>query len=295
VKLWRVAFLLLAVVLLPSPVRAASDFGIGVTERLGETLPLDVPFVDHRGREVVLADYFASKRPVLLVFGYHTCPMLCSLIQSAVVDALKNTEWTVGREFDVVVISIDPKDTPVVAAARRASIVERYLRERTSVSESDGDSGWHYLVGSEASIRRVTEAAGYRFEYDAEHEQYGHPAVILLLTPDGRVARYLYGVEYSPSDVRFGLLEASRGHSVSTIDRILLYCVHYDPLGGRYRIVASRVIQVGAALIAALLGGLLSILWLRDRRRMRSGGRGVSATARKALGANLDRGADAAR
>jgi protein SCO1/2 len=264
--------LVLAALLRPAvaAAQAPAPDGIGVDEHLGATLPQDLPFMDHEGRAVTLHEYFDGERPVIVVFGYHSCPMLCGLIQGAVVDALRGASWSVGRELDVVVVSIDPRDTPDVAAARRAVILSRYEAARgPGWAPAGRDRGWHYLVGTEGTVRALTAAAGYRYAYDSVHEQYGHPAVVIVATPAGKIARYLYGAEFRPDDVRYALLEASLGRSVSTVDRILLYCVHYDRASGRYGLVVSRIMTVGGAAIAVLLGSLLAILWRRERRGAR--------------------------
>jgi protein SCO1/2 len=237
-------------------------------------LPLDVRFLDQHGRTVSLGDYFGGQRPVVLVFGYHTCPMLCSLVQNATAQALRGVGWLVGREFEVVVISIDPEDSIYESAKKRDIVVGTYNAGRAPYEVSPGvvDGGWHYLVGKADAIRRVANAAGFRYTYDANFKQYAHPAVIQLVTPDGRMARYLYGIEFDAKDIRYGLLEAAAGRSVSTLDRVLLYCVHYDPGSGKYVVVAARVMQIGGGAVALALGALLGVLWTRERRKSRSGG-----------------------
>jgi protein SCO1/2 len=248
--------------------RAPERSDIGITEHLGATLPLDVPFVDHHGHAVALGDFFQGRRPVLLIFGYHTCPMLCSLVQNATAQALRGVGWQVGREFEVVVISIDPEDTIHESAKRRDNVVATYNAGRPAYEVKPGvtDGGWHYLVGKPDDIRKVADAAGFHYTYDATFKQYAHPAVIQLVTPQGALARYLYGIEFDAKDIRYGLLEAAAGRSVSTIDRVLLYCVHYDPGSGKYVMVAARVMQVGGAVIVLALGILLGVLWTRERR-----------------------------
>ena len=235
--------------------------GVTIDEHLGGALPADAEFRDTDGRPVKLGSYFDGKRPTLLVFAYHTCPMLCSLVLDATVRALNDVAWTVGREFDVVSISIDPKDTPETATRKRAKVVASYGRAHGSTA------GWHFLVGDEDDIRKVTRAIGFQYNYDARQKQYAHPAAIYLLSPEGHIARYLYGIEYPPGDVRLGLLEASEGRSVSTTERILLYCYHYDPQGKRYSLVAMNVMRLGGAVTLALLGGFLAVMWARERRR----------------------------
>jgi protein SCO1/2 len=239
--------------------------GVTINEHLGQQLPAGAAFRDAEGRAVTLGSFFDRKRPTLLVFAYHTCPMLCSLVLDATVRALNEVQWTVGREFDVVSISIDPKDTPETATRKREQVVGAHGRAHGAVD------GWHFLVGDEANIRKVTDAVGFQYNYDARQKQYAHPAAIYLLTPEGQIARYLYGIEYPPSDIRLGLLEASQGRSISTTERILLFCYHYDPQGKHYALVAMNVMRLGGGATAIALGSLLAVMWARERRR-RAGG-----------------------
>jgi protein SCO1/2 len=252
--------------------------GVTIDEHLGQRLPMDVAFRDAEGRSVRLGALFDHKRPTLLVFAYHTCPMLCSLVLDATVRALNDVAWTVGREFDVVSISIDPKDTPETATRKRAQVVGAYGRAKGAVA------GWHFLVGDEADIRKVTNAVGFEYNYDPRQKQYAHPAAIYLLTPDGQMARYLYGIDYPASDIRLGLLEASAGRSISTTERILLYCYHYDPQGKHYALVAMNVMRLGGVVTLVAIGGMFAVLWGRERRRRASvaqeGPRHVPAQAR---------------
>ncbi|MBK6464792.1 MAG: SCO family protein [Myxococcales bacterium] len=232
---------------------------VAVKEHLDQGLPLDAKFRDLAGKPVELRQMFDGKRPVVLLFAYHSCPVLCSMILSATSRALQGVQWSVGAEFDMVVISIDPNDTAERAAAKRDSIVRDYGR-------GDG-RGFHFLLGDKANIDRVAEATGFTYQYDERQKQYAHPSVMMLVKPNGQMARYLYGLEFDPNDVRLGLLEASEGRSISTVEQIILYCYHYDPQGGRYVLVATRVMQVGGALTALLLGGMLSLFWLRERNK----------------------------
>ena len=237
--------------------------GVDVVEHLGRRLPADAAFRDTEGRMVPLGTYFDGKKPTLLVFAYHTCPMLCSLVLDATVRTLNDVAWTVGREFDVVSISIDPRDTPDTATRKRTQLVERYVRAKGLAT------GWHFLVGNEDNVRRVTDAVGFKYSYDARQGQYAHPAAIYLLTPDGAIARYLYGIQFDAADVRLGLLEASEGRSISTTERLLLYCYHYDPQGKHYAIVAMNVMRLGGAVTLVAIGSLLAFLGVRERRRNR--------------------------
>jgi protein SCO1/2 len=235
--------------------------GVDIVEHLREPVPRGAVFRDAEGRSVKLGDYFDGRRPTLLVFAYHTCPMLCSLVLDATAKALNDVPWTVGNEFDVVSISIDPHDTPETATKKRTQVVEGYPRAKGS------PRGWHFLVGDEENIRAVTRAIGFQYNYDARQKQYAHPAAIYLLTPQGMIARYLYGIQYDPADVRLGLLEASEGRSISTTERLILYCYHYDPQGKHYSLVAMNVMRLGGAVTLFVLGGFLATMWVRERRR----------------------------
>jgi protein SCO1 len=279
----RPSFLALALllVLAPRPSSAKAEVAavtgpersdVGVVEHLGDELPLDAEFVDHNGLPVKLGDYFTGARSAVLVFGYHTCPMLCALVQNATAQALRGVGLAVGRDYDVLVISIDPEDTRHTATKRRDIVVATYNKGRapSDVASEVRDEGFHYLTGKEDAIRRTADAAGFHYTYDKEWKQYAHPAVIIVVSPEGRLARYLYGMEFDSKDIRYGLLEAREGRNVSTIERVLLFCMHYDPGSGKYVMVAARVMQVGGGLSLLLLAGLLGGLWLRESRTRRS-------------------------
>jgi protein SCO1/2 len=272
-KTWMVALVCLAVIARVSSARGETSSApehpdVGVTEHLGEGLPLDAAFVDHNGLDVTLGDYFSGDRSAILIFGYHTCPMLCSLVQNATVQALRRVGLVVGRDYDVVVISIDPEDTRHTATKRRDIVVATYNAGRapSETANHARDDGFHYLTGKADAIRRAADAAGFHYSYDAAWKQYAHPAVIMVVSPQGKIARYLYGMEFDPKDIRYGLLEASAGRNVSTLERVLLYCMHYDPGSGKYVLVAARVMQIGGLFCVLLVGGLLSGLWMRERR-----------------------------
>jgi protein SCO1/2 len=247
--------------------------GVDVAEHLGQALPRDAKFKEADGRSVTLGELLGGKRPSVLVFAYHTCPMLCSLVLDATVRALSAIPWTVGDQFDLISVSIDPHDTTETAKRKRDELVGRYPRSRGS------PAGWHFLVGDEADIRRVTEAVGFEYRYDALQKQFAHPAAIYILSPDGRLARYLYGIQFAPNDVRLGLLEAAESRSVTTTERLLLYCYHYDPRGKRYALAALSVMRLGGAVTAILIGGFVATMLVRERRkRPRAQGASASAT-----------------
>lgn len=236
---------------------------VTVVEHLLGQVPREAAFIDHAGHRVRIGEYFDGRRPVVLNLVYHRCPMLCSMVLNAVIRSLKETSWSVGDQYQVITLSVDPRDTPQVASEKRQRVLTAYGRP-------GADMGWHFLTGTEQEIHRVADAVGFRYRFDRAQDQYAHPAVTMLLTPDGRVARYLYGIDYRPTDVRVGLLEASQGRSINTVERLILYCYHYDPQGRTYAIMATRVMRLGGAVTVAGLGALLGTLWWRDRRKARA-------------------------
>ncbi len=245
---------------------------IRVDEHLMEQLPLDTQFRDHNGEVVRLGDYFDGERPVLLSFAYHSCPTLCSMVLSATVNGVKDTAWTAGDEYQMITISIDHRDTPEVAARKRAQVLRDYGRMDAS------DDGWAFLVGDEENIERVANAAGYHYFWDGRQQQYGHPAAIMLATPEGKLARYLYGLQFDPGDIRLGLLEASEGRSISAGEQLLLYCYAYNPQEGGYTVIATRIMRIGGALTMFILGGALFLFWRKERRKLLSRSRALKAT-----------------
>jgi protein SCO1 len=234
---------------------------VGVTEHLDEPLPLDTTFRDHTGAPKTLRSLFDGKRPVVLQFAYHTCPVVCSMITNNLAAALKDVPWTIGKEFDVVTISIDPNESLERTAAKRTGMLNEYGRGITG--------GWHFLVGDEKAIAAVTAAAGFEYQYDERQKQWGHPSVVFVVKPNGHLARYLYGIEFPPNDLRLGLLEASEGRHITTVEKLILYCYHYDPQGGKYVLVAMRVMQVGASAVAIVLFAILGLFWSRELRKRR--------------------------
>ncbi len=234
---------------------------VKVDERLDAPIPGDATFHDPEGKSVRLGDLIDGKRPTLLTFAYFNCPVLCSVILNSAVTSMSKIPWTIGREFDVITISIDPHETPERAQKKREALLAQYGRK-------EARAGWHFLLGDEAQIARVTDAVGYRFHYDDETQQFAHPGTLILLQPNGHVSRYLYGLEYPPTDIRLGLLEASQGKMVGAVEQVLLFCYRYDAREGKYVIVATRVMQVGSGGIALVLGGFLAMFWYRERKKM---------------------------
>lgn len=238
---------------IPKAARAA-----GVDERLGAAVPLDLPLVDHTASPTTLRAALVAGKPVLLVLAYYRCPMLCGLVLGGLADAVQKTGWTPGEDFTAVTISFDPRDTPAEAARSRTTTLSRASGER-------GD--WAFLVGGEREVAQVADAVGFRYAYDPSTEQYAHPAVAIVLTPEGRVSRYLYGVRFAPRDIRLALVEAGAGRVGGIVDRVLLTCYRYDPASRRYAPFLRGFFRIGGALlataVAALVGGMF---WLERRR-----------------------------
>jgi protein SCO1/2 len=236
--------------------------GVGLEQRLDAQVPLDAQFRDETGRAVRLGDYFA-RRPAILALVYYRCTMLCNYILNGVVGGLRPLALRAGRDFDVIAISIDPSETPQLAASKR----DHYAR---SYSSKAGVAGWHFLTGDEKNIRAVADATGFHYRYDPQTKIFLHASGVMVLTPGGRVSRYFYGVEYTPKDLKLGLIEASGNRIGSPVDQILLYCYHYDPTTGKYGAVVTNMLRIAAAGVLLLLVAGLTILWRRDLREART-------------------------
>lgn len=237
--------------------------GVAIEERLDALVPLDLPFADERGRTVRLSDFFRPDRPVLLTLNYYECPMLCTLILNGVVETLTQIDFQPGREFEIVTVSIDPKETPALASLKKRAYTEAYGRPA-------GAGGWHFLTGSEESIRGLADAVGFRYRYLADQDEYAHAAAVWVLTPEGRVSRILYGVKYDPQTLRLSLVEAAGGTIGTPLDRVLLYCYHYDSGKGKYGPAAFKIMRLGGALTAAILLVFLARWWGAEIRRRRT-------------------------
>jgi len=233
---------------------------VGVDEKLDAALPLQMVFRDEAGRDVTLGSYFRPGHPVLLTLNYYRCPMLCTLELNGLVAGMKGLPWTPGDEYTVVTVSFDPNETAALARAKKQSYVEELGRP-------SAEAGWHFLTGSVESIDALTRSVGFSSEYDKETDQYAHAAVVMLITPEGRVGRYLYGVTFDPGTLKLALLEASKGKIGSTWERFILYCYHYDADRGRYAVAAMSIMRAGGALTALILGIAIGGFWLRDRSR----------------------------
>ncbi len=235
---------------------------VGFDQRLGEQIPLDLEFTDETGKSVALDQYF-GQRPVVLALVYYECPMLCSMVLNGMITSLRALKFTPGTEFEVLVVSFDPSETAELARSTKQTYLERYNRP-------DSETGWHFLTGNEAAIQALTRSVGFRYVYLPEEDQFAHAAGIVALTPEGRVARYYYGVEYAPRDIRLGLIEAADSQIGSMVDQVLLYCFHYDPTTGKYSAVAMNILRLAAAVTIVLLGLLLFRQWRRERRHLQT-------------------------
>lgn len=265
----RVLLPVLLLVLAAGPVRAEEDLPmplreIGFDQRLGETIPLDARFTHDRGHSVTLGE-LVTERPVLLALVYYDCPMLCNMVLNGLVASLRPLKFDAGQEFDVVVVSFDPTEDPELAAAKKANYLKTYNRE-------GADDAWHFLTGTQAEITRLTEAVGFRYQFDEDTGEYAHAAGLSVLTPSGRIARTLYGIDYAPKDVRFALMEASEERLGSVVDQVLLYCFRYDPATGRYGAVVMNIVRIAAILTVGAMVGFWLFMWRRERRRLRPAG-----------------------
>lgn len=239
---------------------------VDVVEKPGAKLPLDAEFFDSTGESVRLGDFFDGHRPVIITFNYSDCPMLCSLQLNAFVNGLKRIKRTAGGDFRIVTLSIDPKEKPEKAA-------ETKLRYLGDYGRPEAASGWHFLTAPEANTRAVADTAGFGYAYNEVRKEWIHAAALIVATPDGRVARYLYGVEYHPQTLELSLVEASDGKIASTVEQVLLYCFHYDESEGRYAPVAMNIMRVSASLVAIILGVVLAAFWRAERRKKKASAR----------------------
>jgi protein SCO1/2 len=230
--------------------------GVGIQQKLDQLVPLDLTFRDEANRPVALSSFFHGK-PVLLALVYYRCPMLCTQILNGVVSSLKAVSFNPGSDFEVVSVSFDPKDTPELAAEKKISYLRRYGRANTA-------NGFHFLTGDEASIKALTDAVGFHYKYDPITDQFAHASGIMILTPEGRISRYFYGVEYAPRDVRLGLVEASANKIGTPVDEVLLFCFHYDPGTGKYGAIAINLLRGAGAVFVLVCGAFLLLAWRRD-------------------------------
>ncbi len=240
-------------ILSPSPsVRPPGLKNVGIQQNLNQEIPANLAFTDDLGRSVHLGDYF-GKRPLILNLVYYNCPMLCGEVLSGLEHSLSMMQFDVGKEFDVITVSFDPSETPEMAAKKKSEFLRRYKR-------AGAEQGWHFLVGKPDAIDALTKAAGFQYQYDAKTKQFAHATAILVLTPEGRIAQYYYGVEYPPKDLRLGLVEAGKGKIGNIVDQLLLYCYHYDPEQGKYSATILRVLRLAGVATMLCIGTLIFVM-----------------------------------
>lgn len=233
---------------------------VDLVQKLDAQVPLDARFTDETGKPVALHEYFHKGKPVVLVMMYYECPMLCSQVLNGLITSLRPLDFEPGKEFDVVGISINPKEMPGLARDKKKAYLDDYKRPETA-------GGWHFLVGEEPAIQQVADAIGFKYAYDDAIKQYAHPAAITVLTPEGRVSRYFYGIEYSSRDLKLGLVDASANRIGALADRVMLLCYHYDPATGKYGLMTMRLVQAGGILTLAGLGSFWFVMLRRERRK----------------------------
>ena len=234
---------------------------VGIEQRLNAQISPHLPFTDEAGRSVQLGDYF-GKKPLILNLVYYKCPMLCGEVLTGLTAAMKMMKFDVGDQFEVVTVSFNPQETPADAAAKKKDLIIRYGRRGAA-------SGWHFLTGSQEAISALTKAVGFQYQYDPKIKQYAHATAIMVLTPQGRISRYFYGVDFPPKDLRLGLVEASEGKIGNLTDAVLLYCYHYDPATGKYGAVITNILRLGAGLTIVFLAGMVLILLRLEKSAVR--------------------------
>ena len=230
---------------------------VGIDQRLNEQLPLDIEFRNEEGRLVNLGQFFHDK-PVVLSLVYHECPMLCNEVLEGMLRAFRVLRFDVGKEFDVLTVSFNPREDAPLARSAKESYIRRYKREGAA-------EGWHFLTGDQASIDRLTKAVGFRYRYDAQKNQYAHAGGIMVLTPQGRLSRYFYGIEFAPKDLRLGLIEASENKIGSIVDQVLLFCYHYDPVTGKYGLVILTTMRIVGVAFVLGLAAYVVVMLRRER------------------------------
>lgn len=234
---------------------------VGIEQKLGESLPLDAEFKDEDGKSVKLGDYFAKGRPVVLALVYFECPMLCNQVLNGMTGSMKGISLDAGKDFEVVAISFDARenDKPDLGKNKKASYLERYGRPGT-------ETGFHFLTGTQSSIDAVTKAAGFNYEWDEKSNQFAHASAIMIVNPDGKLSRYLYGIDYSPKDLKFGIIESADNKVGSAADQLLLYCYHYDPATGKYGFAVLSAMRMGGILTLLGLGAMGFVFWRRNKK-----------------------------
>jgi len=236
---------------------------VGIEQKLDAQLPLDAEFKDESGDIVKLGNYFGKDRPVVLALVYYECPMLCNEVLNGLTGSLKGNSFEAGKEFDVVAISFDARenDKPELAKNKKASYLTRYGRG------AGAENGWHFLTGTQSEIDKVTQAVGFNYEFDEATNQFAHAGGIMIITPDGRISRYLYGIDYAPKDLKFALMESAEGKIGNAVEQLYLYCFHYNPATGKYGLEILSVMRLMAVATVLGLGGMLFVFWRREKNK----------------------------
>jgi protein SCO1 len=241
----------------PANVRPPRLENVGIEQHLNAQVPPDLTFRDESGKTVKLGDYFGRK-PLILNLVYYNCTMLCGEVLSGLTGTMRLIKFDIGKEFEVVTVSFDPRETPEIAAAKKKEYLKRYTRPGAA-------EGWHFLTGSAESVNALTKTVGFQYQYDPKIDQFAHATAIMVLTPDGRISRYFYGVDFPPKDLRMGLVEASEGKIGNAVDQVLLYCYHYNPATGKYGAVITNILRLGAGATILILGSFLFIMFRLER------------------------------
>jgi protein SCO1/2 len=259
----RIALVLLTVFTATAqPLTVEQLSNLSFDQKLGAQVPLALTFRDETGKTVALADYF-GKKPVVLVLGYYSCPMLCTLTFNGMVEGMNDMKWSIGDEFNVVHVSINPKETPELAAAKRQNYLKQYGRPSAA-------AGWHFLTGNEPEIRKLADQVGFHYAYDSSIQQYAHPSGLVILTPNGKVSKYFFGVKFSPPELYAALRDASKRNVGSPIERLVLLCFHYNPIKGKYGALIMAIIRIlGAATLAGMVW-LFGSMVRRERKRRKT-------------------------
>lgn len=226
---------------------------VGIEQKLNSQLPLDLPFKDENGKDVKLGDYFGNK-PIIVAPVYYECPMLCNEVLNGLSSSLKGMTFVPGKEFEIVAISFDPRDTPEIARSKKETYVAKYGRPETA-------SAWHFLTGTPESIKAFTESIGFKYYWDEKSKQFAHAGGVMVATPEGKLARYYYGIEYAPKEIKFGLIEAADRKIGNPVDQLLLYCYHYDPSTGKYGFAIINVVRIGGVLTLLGLAVMMIGMW----------------------------------
>jgi protein SCO1/2 len=252
----------------PANMRPPRLENVGIEQHLDGQVPPDLIFRDESGQTIKLGDYF-GKKPLILNLVYYNCTMLCGEVLAGLSGSMRLIKFDVGKEFDVITVSFDPRETPNIAAAKKQDFVKRYGRAGAA-------SGWHFLTGPPDSVNALTKAVGFQYQYDSKINQFAHATALMVLTPQGRISRYFYGVDFPPKDLRMGLVEASQGKIGNAVDQVLLYCYHYDPATGKYGAVITNILRLAAAATILILGGFLWLMLRLERSLPKRAPRGLT-------------------